>query len=104
MMTPFWIEKAWGASVDNATMEDIHVAIQETITMDDEHGAFWVGHNDNDNVLEVHKDLQVFYSSNDNPDEQLKTQLNTWDEIQNLYKLFLESDFEQIVLTINNNT
>ena len=95
VMTPFWIEKAWGDHVDNATMEDIPIAIRETVSIDDEHGAFWVGHSDSDNVLEVHKDLKIFYNFNDNPDDQLQAQFSTWDEIMNLYTLFLDSEFEQ---------
>ena len=77
MTTPFWIEKAWGDSVDNATFDDIKIAIKETINMDDEHGAFWVGHVETESVLEVHKDLVVFYAYNDNPEYQLKTKLNS---------------------------
>ncbi|MBL0013387.1 MAG: hypothetical protein IPP30_06380 [Flavobacterium sp.] len=66
METPFWIEKAWGDQVENATMDDVRVAIQETLNMDDEHAAFWVGHYENENALEVHKDLEIFYVSGDN--------------------------------------
>jgi hypothetical protein len=43
METPFWVEKTWGDHVENATMDDVRVAIKETLDMDDEHGEFWVG-------------------------------------------------------------
>lgn len=43
LKTNFWIEKGWGDSVENATFKDIEIAILETINMDAEHGAFWVG-------------------------------------------------------------
>lgn len=96
METPFWIEKAWGDHVDNATMVDIRVAIKETINMDDEHGAFWIGHNENENVLEIHKDLEIFYAFNDNLDDQLKTKLDSWQEVENLYEQFLNDNYGQI--------
>ena len=41
MTTNIWIEKGWGDSVENATFDDIKSAIEETIRMDEEHGAFW---------------------------------------------------------------
>lgn len=96
MMTPFWIEKAWGDHVDNATLEDIRVAINEINRMDDEHGAFWVGHNENENVLEVHKDLEIFCVFNDKLDDQLKTKLNSWQEAEYLYEQFLDDNYERI--------
>lgn len=60
MTTNIWIEKGWGDSVENATFDDIKSAIEETIRMDEEHGAFWVGHMENEFVLEVHKNLDLF--------------------------------------------
>lgn len=96
METPFWIEKAWGDHVDSATMDDVRVAIKETNNMDDEHGAFWVRHNENENVLEVHKDLEIFYVFNDNLDDQLKTKLNSWQEAEYLYEQFLDNNYEQV--------
>jgi hypothetical protein len=96
METPFWIEKAWGEHVDNATMNDVRVAIKETTKKDDEHGAFWVGHNKNENVLEVHKDLEIFYVFNDNLDNQLKTKLTSWQEAEYLFGQFLHDNYAQI--------
>jgi hypothetical protein len=100
MTTPFWIEKAWGESVDNATIDDIRVAIQETINMDDEHGAFWVTHDENESVLEVHKDLIILYCYKE--EDELKTRLTTWDEVEHLNKLFFDNDFEQVKTIIKN--
>ncbi len=68
MTTNIWIEKGWSDSVENATFDDIITAIEETIRMDEEHGAFWVGHMENDYVLEVHKILTCFLFM-----EQIKT-------------------------------
>jgi hypothetical protein len=98
MTTNFWIEKAWGDSVDNATMDDIKVAIRETTEMDDEHGAFWVGNNDSDNhyIMEIRKDLMLFFNINDNPKDQLAVRLHSWAEVESLYRLFLDNHYEQI--------
>lgn len=96
MTTNFWIEKAWGDSVDNATMADIKTAIQETIKMDDEHGAFWVGNMDNEFVMEIHKDLKLFFVTNSNPEDQLSTRLTSWTEVERFYKLFLDNEYKQI--------
>jgi hypothetical protein len=104
MRTPFWIEKAWGGSVDNATFDDIKVAIQETINMDDEHGAFCGGHMENENVLEVHKDLLVFYVYNNNPEDQMRTKLNSCEEVESLYRLFFNSSFDEIREIFTNRT
>ena len=96
METPFWIEKAWGDHVENATMDDVRVAIKETLDMDDEHGAFWVGHYENENVLEVHKDLEIFYVSGNDLSNQLKTKLNSWTEAEFLYQQFLDDNYEKV--------
>lgn len=96
MTTSFWIEKAWGDFVDNVTMDDIKVAIQETLVMDDEHGAFWVGNYDNECVMEVHKDLKLSFESSDNPDNQVTTELSSWTEVERFYELFLDNHYEQI--------
>lgn len=96
MTTEFWIENAWGDSVDNATIDDIKVAIQETLKMDDEHGAFWVGNNDNEFVMEIHKDLKLFFATNDKSDEQITTKLHSWAEVEKFYQLFLDNRYEEI--------
>lgn len=40
MITEFWVEQGWGVSIDNATMEDISITIEEIKIMDLEHGSF----------------------------------------------------------------
>jgi hypothetical protein len=96
MKTPFGIEKAWGDHLDNATADDVKVAIRETIGMDEEHGAFWVTNYENENVLEVHKNMEVFYVSGENLEEQFKTKLNSWQEVEYLYEQFLEGNYEHV--------
>ncbi|GAB4020041.1 hypothetical protein [Spirosoma koreense] len=52
-----YLEKAWGDSIEDATIDDVRVAIDEIQQMDEEHGAFWIGSDDGENTLEVNKDL-----------------------------------------------
>ena len=96
MKTPFWIEKAWGDQVENATMDDLRNAIRETINMDEEHGAFWVGHYENENVLEVHKNMEIFYVFSDNLNEQLRAKLNSWKDVEFLYQQFFDDNYDQV--------
>lgn len=96
MKTNFWVEKGWGDSVENATFKDIEIAIKETINMDAEHGAFWLGNLLNEKVLEVHKSLKIFYINEESPDNQKVKQLNNWSEAKRLFSLFFEEDYFQL--------
>lgn len=96
MITEFWIEKGWGDSVDNATFDDISVAIEEIIKMEEEHGAFWVGHLSKEYVLEVHKDLNVFFVYGENQDEQIQVRVANLEEAKHFYQLFFTNEFEQL--------
>lgn len=75
MTTNIWIEKGWGDSVENATFDDIIIVIEETIRIDEEHGAFWVGHMENEFVLEVHKNLDLFLVYGENKTSKFKLNL-----------------------------
>lgn len=83
-------------------MQDVKVAISEIKDMDDEHGAFWVGHTTYEDVLEAHKDLKVIYAVNDNPENELIARFKSWEEIDNLYQLFLNSEFEMVKEVVKN--
>ncbi|WEK21496.1 MAG: hypothetical protein P0Y49_10140 [Candidatus Pedobacter colombiensis] len=96
MTTEFWIEKGWGDSVDNMTFDDISVAIEELIKMDEEHDAFWVGHLSKEYVLEVHKDLNMFFVYGENQDEQIQAKVTNWEEVKHFYQLFFTNEFEQL--------
>ena len=96
MTTNMWIEKAWGDSVENATFDDIQTAIAETIQMDEEHGAFWVGHMKNRFVLEVHKNLDLFLVHGENQDEQIQIKLDNWTEVEYFFRLYFDGEFQQL--------
>ena len=96
MTTNIWIEKGWGDSNVNATFEDIKTAIDETIAKDDEHGAFWVGHMENEFVLEINKNFDLFFVYGENQDEQIQTKLDNWEEVKHFFKLYFDNEFEKL--------
>ena len=96
-----YLQKAWGDSLENVSINDVRNAIYETQHMDDEHGAFWVGlFNSNENVLEVHKDLTIIGVFEDSPDEQIKRKGKSWEEIESLYCLLLEGHLNKLKQTL----
>src|SRR5689334_12339539 len=96
MTSKFWMEKAWGDSMKEASIKDVKTAIAENMQMDEEHGAFWVGHKENDFVLEVHKNCDLFFLSGENLEEVIQTKLESWDEVQQFFQLFFEGKFQQL--------
>jgi hypothetical protein len=103
-MTARYLEKAWGDSVENPTIKDVQIAISETIEMDDEHGAFWIGCGDEEEtVLETHRDLSVIGIFAGPPEQQIKARFQNWMDIEEIYKVLLSGDFDQVkaILTTN---
>ncbi|KIC61871.1 hypothetical protein [Chryseobacterium taiwanense] len=96
-MSENYLQKAWGDSIDNITINDIKDAINETLAMDDEHGAFWVSIIINDeNVLEMNKNLEIVGIFEDNNDIHYKRKFKNIDEIISIYESFLAEDFDQV--------
>lgn len=93
-----YLQTGWGDSVDDVDMEDVSWAISETIEMDEEQGLFWVGIfvGDAEVILEAKKDLTVTGIFNEDEDENVKAQFADWAEIEDLYKIFLTKDFDQV--------
>ncbi len=96
MATNFWMETGWGDSFENATFDDIKIAIEETIKMDEEHGAFWVGHMENEFVLEVHKNFDLFFVCGENQHEQIQTKLDNWEDVKHFFKIYFNGQFEKL--------
>ncbi len=96
MVTNIWIEKGWGDSIENAAFNDIEAAIEETIQMDEEHGSFWVGHMENEFVLEVHKSFDLYFLYSENQNEQMHTKLESWEDIKHFFKLYFDGNFDQL--------
>lgn len=93
MITEFWIEKGWGVSIDNATIADSSITIEEIKIMDQEHGSFWIGHIEEEYVLEIHKNLDVFFIYGENQNKNLKATLNNWEEARYYIELYFAKDF-----------
>ncbi|TPG34839.1 hypothetical protein [Flavobacterium pectinovorum] len=93
MVTEFWIEKAWGESINNALITDAYNALIELINVDDEHGFIWIGHVDEEYVLEIQKDLQLFLIFGENQDKRLKMSILDWDKVVLLIRSYFDKDF-----------
>lgn len=93
MITEFWIEKGWGGSIDNATITDVNIAIEEINIIVQEYGSFWIGHIDEEYVLEIHKNLDVFFIYGKNQNKRLKSEFNNWEEIRYCIEMYFAKDF-----------
>jgi hypothetical protein len=93
-----YLQTSWGESFDDVTMDDVQSAIEETIDMDDKHCVFWVGIfvGDNEIVLETRKNMTVLGIFNDAEEEEIEAKFEDWEDIEELYELFLAKDFEQV--------
>ena len=93
-MTDNYIQYAGGYHKNNITDDDIRKAIIDIQSMDDEHGAFWASViTDDENVIEVNKDLSM--SALFEGDEK-KYQATTWNEVEHLYNLLLRGQIDKI--------
>jgi hypothetical protein len=100
-MTENYIQFAGGYQKDNIEEEDIVKAISDIQLMDDEHGGFWFSViTDDENVIEVNKDLSLFVIFDG---QQTNYQAKDWNEITELYKLLLTEKFDEIVERVNRN-
>ncbi|MGG5209235.1 hypothetical protein ACQWU4_09805 [Chryseobacterium sp. MIQD13] len=94
-----YIQYAGGYQKDDIDERDIIKAISDIQLMDEEHGVFWVSViTDNENVIEVNKDLSLFLIFEGN---QTECQAKDWNEVAELYKLLLLKKFELIASRIN---
>jgi hypothetical protein len=92
-----YLQTLWGDSTDNATLEDVQIAISKLKKMDDEHAAFWVGiENGGESILEIHKDLTIIAMFEDDPKKEITKQGIDWKEIENLYRLFLNGELSEV--------
>lgn len=91
-----FIQYAAGYDKDNVTELDIIKALNDLPTMDDEHGAFFVGvygENTEEFVLELHKDLTLFAIFEE---ENYKIRLTKIEEASIYFKLLLAGDTNKI--------
>jgi len=89
-----YIQYAGGYQKENISKVDIEKAIKDIQLMDDEHGAFWVSViTDDENVIEVNNNLSlsVIFEG-----DETKYQAVNWYEVEQLYKLLLSEQFDEI--------
>src|SRR5215212_8339393 len=85
-----YLQTAWGDQWDNVNMDIVRTAIKGLKEMDDEHGAFWVGlMKEEENVLEVHKNFDLYGVFEDEPEIQYRGRGRDWAEIDKLFEAFL---------------
>ena len=86
-------------------MDIVRTAIEGVQGMDDEHGGFWVGLvKDEENVLEVHKDLELFGVFEEEPGIQYRGKGKNWSEVELLFEAFLADKMETVKTRLKNGT
>jgi len=65
--------------------------------MDDEHGSFWVGIVEEDElILEVQKDLTLIAILDADSAKEVRLKARDWKEVEAFYDLFLQEKFEEL--------
>lgn len=57
---------------------------------------FWVEHMENDFVLEVDKNFDLFFVCGENRDEQIQTKLDNWEDVKHFFKSYFDNEFEKL--------
>jgi hypothetical protein len=97
MLQENYIQYLAGYSKEAISMQDVKVALTDLKTIDDEHGAFWISVIKNEeNVLEVHKDLSVVGVFEDDANKQYLKQCVDLQEIEQLCSLLLGENFVEL--------
>lgn len=92
-----YIQYAAGYDKDDITKADINKALSDLITMDDEHGGFWIGvygAETDEFVLELHKNLTLFGNFGD--DENYKIILKSIDSSKEYFDLLLSGMIDEL--------
>ena len=92
-----YLQTLWGDSFENVTSEKVKSIISDLKNSDDEHELFWVSVILNDeNILEINKNLKVIGIFEDDPEKQYILQLKTWKEAEQLFELLLNENIERL--------
>jgi hypothetical protein len=89
-----YLQYAIGDSVDNPTVADVQTAIKIMETMDEEHGAFWVGTDEEDVVLEVNLGLTL--TMIEDGGEEHNASCKDWEQVLEMYSLLLSGDYSRL--------
>ena len=94
VMIESYIQYAAGYQKDNINLSDIAKAIKDIQKMDEEHGAFWASViTEDENVIETNKDLTLSIIIDG---EESKFQASDWIEVEKLYEMLLNEQFEDL--------
>ena len=92
-----YLQKAWGDSIEDITMDDVKTAIEEIQIIEEEHGSFWVGIVEEDElILEVQKDLTMIAILDADSAKEVRLKAQNWEEVEEFYDLFLKEKFEEL--------
>ncbi len=92
-----YIQYAAGYDKDDITNADINKALSDLVTMDDEHGGFWIGVygvETDEFVLELHKNLTLF--GNFGEDENYKIILKNIESSKEYFNLLLSGMIDEL--------
>ncbi|QLC67230.1 hypothetical protein LPB248_13255 [Flavobacterium sp. LPB0248] len=96
-----YLESANSSSFDNCTIENLDLAFEELEQSDEEHGAFWVVDED-ENVLEIHKNLQLFIIYSGDSENQIIKQLKDINQARLLFVELINGNIEQLKGQVEN--
>ncbi|GAB3167645.1 hypothetical protein [Telluribacter humicola] len=92
-----YLHKTWSDSIESISIDDVREAISEVQEIEGEHVAFWVGIFDEDEfILEADKDLNLTGVFGTELDEQIKFKAKSWEEVEELFTLFLDGEIEDV--------
>lgn len=92
-----YLQELSGESYDNVTIFDIENALKKLLTIDEEHGAFWVSVLDpEENILEIDKSYKIIGIFQDDHEIQYEKQLNDFEQAMILFDLLLKKEFDEI--------
>ncbi|KKN91519.1 hypothetical protein LCGC14_0218520 [marine sediment metagenome] len=91
---PTWIETGYGDQFENPTSKTINKLLTDLPDMDDEHGVFWIG-DENENTIEIHKNGKLFYELS-NPNLKGDFQMDSSVGLSELFIAFNDSDIEKV--------
>lgn len=89
-----YLQKAWTDSISNPTFSDIQTALSEVQHMDEEHGAFWVGTDEEDIVLEIQKDMRLTLVLCGEICRE--TKCANWNQAAELYQFLINGEYDKL--------
>lgn len=89
-----YLQKAWTDPIDNPSLSDVQMALTEVQKMDGEHGAFWMGTDEEDIVLEVQRDMKMTLILSGEICRESKCA--SWKQAEELYRRFVNGEYDKV--------